>query len=72
MRRRPRLLIRQIFGEVLEGRLPLFKRLDGEGLQAYLVDPTAPARLRWLSEAHLASKARERTTAGQCSLWELA
>lgn len=72
MRRRPRFLIKQLLGEVLEGSVPIFKRLDREGLQAYFVDHTAPARLRWLTKAHHATNAMERNTAAQLALWELA
>lgn len=72
MRRRVRPEIRTVLDELLAGRLPLYKNMERQGLQAYCVDYAAPARLRWLSEAHHAAQARQRTMATQRSLWDVA
>lgn len=70
MRRRPRACIAQVLADILEGRVSLFKRLDKQGLQAFLVDPSAPTRLRSISEAHLAANKIARNAPTQRSLWE--
>lgn len=72
MRRRPRACIAQVLADILEGRVPLFKCLGKEGLQAFLVDPAAPTRLRAISEAHHAANKIARNTPTQQSLWEKA
>ncbi len=72
MRRRPRACIALVLADILEGRVPLFKRLDKEGLQAFLVDPSAPTRLRSISEAHHATNKIARNAPTQRSLWEKA
>ena len=72
MRHRARSLIRGVLEELFDGRLPLYKSLEREGLQAYFVDRAAPARLRWLSVAHYAAKAKERSMTAQLPLWEAA
>lgn len=70
MRHRPRACIAQILTDILEGRVPLFKRLDKEGLQAYFVGPSAPLRLRCLGEAHHAANRVARNAPTQRTLWE--
>ncbi len=70
MRRRPRACISMILADILEGRVPLFKRLDKVGLAAFLVDASAPIRLRALSDAHLAADRVARNASTQRSLWE--
>lgn len=70
MRHRPRACLAQILTDILGGCVPLFKRLDKEGLQAYFVGPAAPLRLRRLGEAHRAADRIARNTPTQHSLWE--
>jgi hypothetical protein len=72
MRHRARSSMKQVLDELLEGRLPAYKSLEQDGLRAYFVDHTAPARLMWLSETHYAAKSRERAMATQLPLWETA
>ncbi|MCK7491572.1 MAG: hypothetical protein MZW92_07645 [Comamonadaceae bacterium] len=68
-RRRVRALMRTVLEELASGRLPLYKRPDEPGLQAYYVDHEAVSRLHHLSEAHHWTEARQRTYPNQVSLW---
>lgn len=72
MRRRPRAFIRTILDDLLAGRVPVYKRVDGNGLSAYYIDHQASDRLRFATEAHHASVARAQAIANQLSLWEQA
>jgi len=70
MCRRPRACIAKILEDILDGRVPLYKRLDKEGMQAYFVGPAALTRLLSLSEAHRAANRSGRNSTTQSSLWE--
>jgi hypothetical protein len=68
-RRRVRALMRTVLEELASGRLPLYKRPDEAGLQAYYVDHEAVSRLHHLSEAHYWTEARRRSHPTQVPLW---
>lgn len=72
MRGRTRAHIKVLLDDMLASRIPVYRRLGGDGLAAYYVDHQAPDRLRRATEAHYSSRLRGRPPADHLTLWESA
>ncbi|MGR2682419.1 hypothetical protein [Chromobacterium haemolyticum] len=69
-RGRARTTLIQVIHEILRGELPLYRKANETGLQAYFVDTATPERLRWLASAHQMQTTREARHIGQLTLLE--
>ncbi len=70
--RRPKELVAALLGEMLGGRIPVYRDLTAEGLAAFRVNHEALLRLQQLSDCSRARAARQRWSNDQMELWQCA
>jgi hypothetical protein len=64
--------VREMLQDILEGRLSVYRHLDGHGLTGYVVDHHAHLHLRQTTAIHRATKVRQQALVTQLPLWQTA